>query len=273
VKGVWLYSGMLGIAGFVVAACGGNSTSDPGPQAGSGGNAGSGAGGASGLGGGEVGGGGPVSGGASGCNFNGMHYESGTQWPLGCNTCFCEGNQVNCTLQFCPPASGGSGGAVGGAATVAGGGTGAAGAGGKSGQAGSGGEPNQCRPNTGGQLCVVAADGGEDLVVGAPLMLTQRVSGCYSSSCTKLVSSGCSAIGMDGKYAVSNLTCLSTEDDGGGCTADCGGAPTVPCDLGMTLTEGDYALSMAPYPKPDIRFHVPGHLPGGSLCIDWELLP
>ena len=109
------------------------------------------------------------------------------------------------------------------------------------------------------------------MVVGAPLMLTQRVSGCYSSSCTKLVSSGCNAIGMDGKYAVSNFTCLASEGDV--CTDDCGGAPTVPCDLGMTLKEGDYVLTMAPYSQPELRFHVPSHLPGGSLCIEAELLP
>jgi hypothetical protein len=112
---------------------------------------------------------------------------------------------------------------------------------------------------------VVTEDGGEELRVGDALKLTMRAEGCYSSSCTRLISADCNAIGSGGKFYISGFMCLGT--DGDACTDDCGGAPIVPCDLGMTLEAGEYSLSIAPNIEPQLRFHVPSRLPGGSSCI------
>ena len=139
-----------------------------------------------------------------------------------------------------------------------------------SGAVSQGGQPALCRSAPVGTLCVVTDDGGEELRVGDPLKVTMRAEGCYSSSCTRLVSADCTATSGNGStYFFVGSTCLATVGDA--CTDDCGGAPVVSCDVGVTLQEGEFSLVIGHFAiQPPLRFKVPSHLPGGSLCISQE---
>jgi hypothetical protein len=184
----------------------------------------------------------------AGCDYDGVHYESGADWPVDCNRCFCEEGEVACTTRICSPASGGMGG-------VAGSGT--------AGSTGAGGAqptPEDCALDV-GSLCIegTPTDGGDQLEVGMPLVLTLRPEGCFSSSCTQLVSFDCNTIGSEHDFYVTGFFCVTSEGDA--CTDDCGGAPEATCDLGTTLTEGEYTIGLsgrAGAMLSSLRFTVPG---------------
>ena len=82
-----------------------------------------------------------------------------------------------------------------------------------------------CKPETICSLCVrgFPIDTGEELSEGVPLMLELRPFGCFSSSCTKTISSACSIEQTGSAYYASAAICLDTTvDPNTGCTADCG---------------------------------------------------
>jgi hypothetical protein len=97
-------------------------------------------------------------------------------------------------------------------------------------------------------------------------MLSVAASGCYSSSCTKLVSSDCNYISNGNEYMISTFLCLETEGDA--CTDDCGGVGDVLCDPGLTFSEpGTYTISI----RPDlvVKLQVPSVVARATeLCAD-----
>jgi hypothetical protein len=220
-------------------------------------------------------GGAGASGGSPVCEFEGQQFPEGSSWPVECNTCYCKASMVVCTERACPSATGGAGGAKPGAGGAAGAGAkpsmGGASAGGVSaggasvGGAGAGGAGAQCTYAPIGSFCVIGtpAGDGQDLTVGMPLTVSMRPAGCYSSSCTKLVSSDCNYIGSDGMYWVSGFVCLKTE--GGACTADCGGGGNPVCKPGVTLAAGDYTVGIGGTSLA-VKFTVPSHVAENELC-------
>jgi hypothetical protein len=232
------------------------------------------------------------------CTVDGVTYESGEKFGT-CNECDCADGTPRCFLVLCPPGTGGGGGDVGqagadgdaaaGAAVIGvggaagagmargGAGSGAAGSGaagsggmggaGRGGQSGIGGAAPQCEYADIGQLCVQgepAGDGEVEVAVGMPLRVLLEPSGCFSSSCTRLVSSSCNYIGSDRRYWVTGFVCLATEGDA--CTDDCGGAPPVSCEPGITLEEGTYELGLSGS-AVSIQFTVPSRVRQADLCV------
>jgi len=155
-----------------------------------------------------------------GCSYNGVHYADGEHWMVDCNGCQCMAGDVVCTVDRCGTGAGGTSDS-GGKGSSAGSGMGGGAAGSPvGGAAGTDGSANQCKPAPVGSFCVegMPNDQGQALVVGMPLTLTLTPSGCYSSSCTKLVSSSCNYIGSEGEFFISSFICLSSEGDA--CTGD-----------------------------------------------------
>jgi hypothetical protein len=115
-----------------------------------------------------------------------------------------------------------------------------------------------------GSFCVVPnrLELGTALVAGMQLGLELRPAGCYSSSCTQLVSSSCNYIGMNGEYTITPFVCLATEGDA--CTDDCGGGGTPLCYPNLVLQEGTYAISLAGTSQW-VKFQVPSTNPT-DLC-------
>ncbi|HWA72864.1 MAG TPA: hypothetical protein VG937_11035 [Polyangiaceae bacterium] len=187
------------------------------------------------------------SGGSPGCEFEGKQFPEGSSWPVDCNTCYCKGAMAVCTKKACGSSTGG-----------------AAGTGGSAG-ASTGGTDAQCKNAPIGSFCVLGTPSGDgqDLTAGTPLTVSMRPAGCYSSSCTKLVSSDCNYIGSDGTYWVSGFVCLKTE--GGACTDDCGGGGNPVCKPGVTLSEGAYTIGIGGTTLA-VKFIVPSHVPNGQLC-------
>lgn len=197
-----------------------------------------------------------LAGAPAGCDVGGVHYDDGDSWPSDCNTCWCQGDLVACTMVAC---QGGMGG----------GGSGGMPAGG-AGRGGEAGEPTQCEIVEAGSFCVKGKpsdDGYQDLEVGMPLVIETRAEGCFSSSCTELVDSSCNYIGMEGVYAIGTFMCLDVGGDGDLCTADCGGAPTVECEPGLTLEEREYTLTLSGT-SFQLKFEVPSHVPNDRLCAE-----
>lgn len=230
-----------------------------------------------------------VGGGAGGpgqpaaCTYNGVVYESGQRFGR-CGECSCLAGAITCAAIDCAPATGGSGGgaAVGNAGTGVGqggssasgasaGAAGTSGASAGSGAAGAGvaGDGGVCQLATIGSLCVLGtpASTGQDLIPGTPLVVSLQPAGCYSSSCTKLVSSSCNYLGSGGMYWISGFVCLKTEGDA--CTDDCGGARAVPCEPGVTLEAGEYTVGLGGSSK-SVSFKVPSHVPDGGLCVSLD---
>jgi hypothetical protein len=212
------------------------------------------------------------------CTYNGVIYEKGERFGR-CGECSCLDGGITCAAIDCAPATGGSfageggnagtGFAVGGSS--ASGAAGTAGARPGSGAAGAGfaGAGSACQLATIGSLCVLGTptSTGQDLSAGMPLMVSLQPAGCYSSSCTQLVSSSCNYLGSDGKYWISGFICLATS--GGACTDDCGGAHAVSCEPGVTLEAGEYTVGLGGSSK-SVSFKVPSHVPEGALCVSLD---
>jgi hypothetical protein len=158
-------------------------------------------------------------------------------------------------------------GIVSGGAGSGGAGSGGVAAAGRGGEPGVGGVSSQCEYADIGLLCVQgepAGNGEVEVAVGMPLRVLLEPSGCYSSSCTKLVSSSCNYIGSDRRYWVTGFVCLATEGDA--CTDDCSGAPPVSCEPGITLEEGTYELGLSSSAL-SIQFVVPSRVRQADLCV------
>lgn len=199
---------------------------------------------------------GGASGTSPGCEFERKHFDEGASWPVDCNTCYCKESSVVCTEKACSSGTGGSGASSGGAGRG-----GFAGAG----EAGAGGASSSCSYAPIGSFCVVGnpSGGGQGLLEGMPLTVSMRPAGCYSSSCTQLVSADCNYIGSNGIYWVSGFVCLATE--GNACTDDCGGGGNPVCQPGVTLTAGDYTVGIGGT-SLTVKFSVPSHVAANALC-------
>jgi len=223
---------------------------------------------------------GEPSGAPQACLDGDIRRPDGAAWKVDCNSCRCIDGEVLCTVLECAPATGGSPGGAGKSAAGAGGSSGVAHGGGQSGAdagvggvvvgaAGAGGkpdEPPQCSYAEIGAFCVRGTpqtDNRVTLSAGMPLTVSLQPAGCYSSSCTKLVSSDCNTIGSEFFYQVSGFICLATE--GEVCTDDCGGAPAVSCEAGVTLEEGVYTVGVGGT-SLSVTFTVPSVVDAAELC-------
>jgi hypothetical protein len=226
--------------------------------------------------------GGGVAGSAGGaqpgsCLYNGVRYESGESFGA-CEQCSCVDGGISCDPIDCTPAAGGSGGARSGGAGTGGASTGGAGTGGAStggtggASTGDGGANSSvagataCELATIGSLCVLGSPTpeGQELIVGAPLVISLQPAGCYSSSCTKLVSSSCSYLGSGLSFWISGFVCLGKE--GEACTSDCNGARAVSCTPGVTLEAGEYTVGLGGTSE-SVSFKVPSRVPDRALCV------
>jgi hypothetical protein len=117
-------------------------------------------------------------------------------------------------------ARGGSGASSGGSVT---GGTSGSGSGGTSGTGGA----LTCADVPAGMLCVRGKPAGENetIVVGDRLRIDVAPTGCYSSSCTEVVTETCSVARAGAEFTASAELCLAlTAAPNVGCTDDCGPA-------------------------------------------------
>jgi hypothetical protein len=193
------------------------------------------------------------------CDFGGARYEDGETWQNDCNTCWCKQGTVGCTMVACLPGSGGASGSGG----TAGAGSGGTGTSGMAGEGGAG----SCEFADIGSFCVVGTPDEVGIVrlkAGMQLGLELRPAGCYSSSCTELVSSSCNYIGMNGEYSITPFVCLATEGDA--CTDDCGGGGTPLCYPNLVLQDGTYAINLSGT-SLWVKFQVPSAIVNeADLC-------
>lgn len=136
--------------------------------------------------------------------------------------------------------------------------------------------PPLCSSAALGSMCIVgtAIDSGDVLVAGAPLTLMFRPSGCYSSSCTKVLTSSCD-VKPDGNdfYVAADLCLAQVSDPNVGCTDDCGGGGLLTCNSGYLLTEGTHTVHYAGGDVPlDLTFTVPSIVIGDTQCVKSDAL-
>jgi hypothetical protein len=281
---------LLPLAWFGLVACAGKSDGEKGNSGSSGtglaaggsgaGSGGSGSGAASGTGGGA---GAPE----SGCEYNGVRYELGESFGA-CAECACTPTGgVECGMGCAvggasgtmsgggragtlSSSAGAGGGAEGGSPAMGGAGLGGMGAAG--GNGGGGEEPGVSEDCTlqEGELCVVGTPrgGGHELSEGMPALFTMQAAGCYSSSCTELVSADCNFIGSEHDFYVGAFFCVNSADSAA-CTRDCAGTPRTTCDLGSPLTAGEYTVHVsgsAGGGLSTLRFTVPGVIAEEDRC-------
>ena len=201
------------------------------------------------------------------CIYNGIRYVSGERFGS-CQQCSCADGGVSCDLTDCMPTP--VGGSSNGGSNNGGSNSGGSSSGGSSAGAGQGGSSssvagagNACELASIGSLCVLGGPDGQ-LLAGAPLLVYLQPAGCYSSSCTKLVSHSCNYLGSGGTYWISGFICLARE--GEVCTDDCGGAQPVTCAPGLTLEAGAYTVGLGGT-SLSVSFTVPGPVPNGGLCV------
>jgi hypothetical protein len=136
--------------------------------------------------------------------------------------------------------------------------------------------PLMCSPATMGTLCIVGnpIDSGDVLMAGAPLVLALRPEGCFSSSCTKVVTSSCD-VKPDGNdfYVGANLCLAQVSDPTVGCTDDCGGGGQLLCNSAYVLTEGTHTVHYVSGEVPlDLTFTVPSIVIGDTQCASIDPL-
>jgi len=121
-----------------------------------------------------------------------------------------------------------------------------------------------CKPAEPARLCVRGTPGsqGETLAVGDEVKVTVQPKGCWSSSCTKAVSSWCSIKASPGDLSVAADFCLADTSNGGACTADCGGGGFASCGLGP-WTAGTAVVHLGAL---KVTVQVPSVLPFGGAC-------
>lgn len=288
---------VLAVAWLELVACAGKSGGEKGGSGTSGTSSGSGRSGGGAGGGAASGASGSAGSAESGCEYNGVRYELGESFGA-CDECACTPTGGVTCGKGCAFGggsgvmnSGGRAGTLSGSAGTGGGpegggpatgGAGGAGLAGMSagggmtglgGDVGSGGEPSTVREDCTlqeGTLCVVGMPrgGGHELVEGMPLLFTIQAAGCYSSSCTELVSADCNSIGSSHDFYVGAFFCVNVTE-GGSCTGDCGGTPVATCDLGTPLTAGEYTVQVsgsAGSGLSTLRFTVPGVVAEEDRC-------
>ncbi|HWP07493.1 MAG TPA: hypothetical protein VNN72_17195 [Polyangiaceae bacterium] len=130
--------------------------------------------------------------------------------------------------------------------------------------------PPLCSSAALGSMCIVGTpiDSGDVLAAGAPLVLMFRPSGCYSSSCTKVLTSSCD-VKPDGNdfYVAADMCLAQISDPNVGCTDDCGGGGQLTCNSEYVLTEGTHTVHYAGGELPlDLTFTVPSIVIGDTQC-------
>ena len=131
--------------------------------------------------------------------------------------------------------------------------------------------PPPCTPVSMGTLCIVGnpIDSGDVLTAGAPLVLTLRPDGCFSSSCTKVITSSCN-VKPDGNdfYVAADLCLAQNTDPNVGCTDDCGGGGQLMCKSDYVLTEGTHTVHyVGGNVALDLTFAVPSIVIGDTQCV------
>ncbi|MBI5610883.1 MAG: hypothetical protein HY902_18535 [Deltaproteobacteria bacterium] len=122
-----------------------------------------------------------------------------------------------------------------------------------------------CTPAQPARLCVRGKPTatGEALAAGETMQLQVTPKGCYSSSCTKVVTATCAASLTAGTWSVAATFCLQdTSGAGRGCTADCGGGGLASCS-GGAWTAGTHKLVLG---GESVTVTVPSELPFGGVC-------
>jgi len=241
---------LLSVAALRLTACGGKSDSDAGGGASGGTTA------ATGGSGSDTGGG---AGDATGGSSRGGSAQGGTGGGGAGVAGMARGGSVGLAGMTAGGRAGSSGGRGGGASA------------GTGGDGGGGGEPSvepTCDLEV-GSLCIVGTPttGGHELDVGMPMVLSMRPAGCFSSSCTKLVESSCNYLSGGSEIFISGFFCVTSEGDA--CTGDCGGAPEATCEPGLTLTAGEYTVSVsgaAGATLSKLKFTVPGVVAESERC-------
>jgi hypothetical protein len=129
--------------------------------------------------------------------------------------------------------------------------------------------PEMCTAVTMASMCVVGVpiDSGDALVAGMPLTLAFQPAGCFSSSCTKVVSASCD-MKRDGNdfNATADMCLTQASDPNVGCTDDCGGGGQLTCESEYLLTEGTHTVRYAGGSNLSVTFTVPSVVNDGSLC-------
>lgn len=124
--------------------------------------------------------------------------------------------------------------------------------------------PPTCDKQEGGRLCVrgtPTAD-GEVLAVGDVLSVTVQSKGCFSSSCSKVVTAECAIAANDGFDVSASFCVANTAKPNQGCTADCGNVHA-DCSFGQGLEAGEHEVRLG---SLVVGFQVPTKLPLGGLC-------
>ena len=122
-----------------------------------------------------------------------------------------------------------------------------------------------CAATPVGQFCVRGTPGtdGEVLAVGAPIQVTVRPKGCFSSSCTEPIVATCQVTPSSTGAAVTAEFCLKDTSNGNGCTADCGGGGFASCTSGA-WTAGTHPIVLGAL---QVDVTVPSTLPFGGACV------
>lgn len=127
-----------------------------------------------------------------------------------------------------------------------------------------------CNATPVGRVCIrgIPISSGDRLEAGMKLELQARPSGCFSSSCTEADIAVCSVQSNGTNHEASAEFCLrNVGQDGGACTADCGGGGFATCSSEAVLTEGTHTLEFG---GKTLEFQVPSVLQPDEGCIELD---
>ena len=130
--------------------------------------------------------------------------------------------------------------------------------------------PPICTPASLGTMCIVGVrqEAGYALLAGSALTLSFQPSGCYSSSCTKVLTSSCDVKPDLNDFYVSASMCLTeVSDPNAACTDDCAGGGSLACPTMQLLTEGTHTVHFVGDSSLDLTFKVPSLVNAEDLCV------
>jgi hypothetical protein len=113
-------------------------------------------------------------------------------------------------------------------------------------------------------FCVVGSSEGleEELNVGEALQVMVNA-GCFGSSCTRFDVASCTATHDEDFELTADFCFADTNGGDDGCTADCSGGGITWCDSEALLTEGTHTVRMG---ELSLEITVPSTLPSSGLC-------
>ena len=121
-----------------------------------------------------------------------------------------------------------------------------------------------CVNTASAKLCVrgkPVAD-GELIEVGSPITVQVYPKGCFSSSCTSIVTATCTALPGNVTTFITGQFCLTDVSAGGACTPDCSGGGFAECEAG-TWAQGTWPFSLD---GTIVQVTAPSKLPFGGTC-------